>query len=160
MRQVNMPPGEGNPYTLPTTVAWPWLTRHLCACMHTQCTHARTHRLALAAAAVAVHRINEDRTILPRDRLEVETVDLLDGGGMMGWGVLNLLNERAADPMKTCWEGDLLGLDRMANITAILGPGYSADVLSVSEYVMPKMPTKDILMMTQGAVSKRSLSCL
>lgn len=102
---------------------------------------------------MAVYQINADPTILPRDRLELETVDLLDKGGVRGWGVTNLISERATDPMKSCWVSSLLGLDRMANITAILGPGYSADLDSVSQYVMPYMPTKDILLMTQGAVS-------
>ena len=100
-----------------------------------------------------MYQINADPTILPRDRLELETVDLLDKGGVRGWGVTNLISERATDPMKSCWVSSLLGLDRMANITAILGPGYSEDLDSVSQYVMPYMPTKDILLMTQGAVS-------
>ena len=68
------------------------------------------------------------------------------------WGVRNLARERAADPMKLAWVTSLLKSESLSNTTVILGLGYSADLDTMSRFVLPSM-SRDYLLITPAASS-------
>ena len=150
------------------------------ACWSPDTLHSHLH--FVSAARVAVDCINADDSLLPNVKLRVETVDLLDGSGVndakcvacLGddvaddvmrqdhscrfcspqdpWGVRNLARERAADPMKSAWVTSLLKSESLSNTTVVLGLGYSADLDTMSRFVLPSM-SRDYLLITPAASS-------
>jgi len=97
---------------------------------------AKTH---LAAATIAVHRINADPNILPGVKLVLEAFDIEPV----------VQAKSSHDPLKKCYVNSVLTDERFENVSVVLGVGYSTDVHTL----MPFLDKMDILLMTHSAAS-------
>jgi len=93
----------------------------------------------LAAAAAAVHRINQDPAILPEVTLELERVNI-DA----------LANARGADdPLAQCYVNNIFADEGFANVSMLVGVGYSTDV----SLVAPLLDAQEIVLITHSAAA-------
>jgi len=93
----------------------------------------------LAATAAAVHRINQDPALLPEAKLELERVNI-DA----------LANARSHDdPLKQCYVKNIFADKGFANVSMLVGVGYSADVSSVA----PHLDAQEIVLITHSAAA-------
>jgi len=93
----------------------------------------------LAAAAAAVHRINQDPAILPDVKLELERINI-DA----------LANAKSFDdPLKQCYVNNIFADQGFANVSMLVGVGYSTDVHTIA----PLLDAHEIVLITHSAAA-------